>query len=158
MSDDFDAFKSDDDGPPDGDHNATLPHAYVFESQRGDTFVKCEWQTTEYAYYFESLHGTKGNGRQFTKAVLGGMGIDLSRIGSWDELNQQLSDAEGNDFLVGVEHKGNFLNVTVAGRAEAVQAELPVDTSDFERTTAPTHAGAAGRVGAARCRCRAAWC
>jgi hypothetical protein len=132
MSDDFAAFKSDDDGPPDGTHTATLAHAHVFESQAGDTFVKCEWQTTDYAYYFESLHGTKGNARQFTKGVLHGLGVDLDKLGSWSELNEQLADAEGLDYDVGVEHNGRFMNITVKGRSDSEQTVIPVDGRDFE--------------------------
>lgn len=127
MSDDITAFKADDNGEPGtGQHTATLVHAYVFESQRGDTFIKCEWQTTDLAYYWTALHGVKGGARPHTRRLLAALEIEIVGFDTWDQLGDLLAARQGNAYTVAVERNGNFLNTTIVGPATEQQPELPV--------------------------------
>jgi hypothetical protein len=143
---DFESFKTDDGGePPDGTHTAWLERTSVFDSKAGQTFIRACWRTTDMAYYWESLHGTEGNGKPHTQRLLGALGIDLEHMGSWDQVGDELAVRENIAFLVGVKHNGNFLNTTVEGRPDTVQPEIPPDDRGLPE---PAAAGAQAGGGA----------
>jgi hypothetical protein len=133
----FDDFKSADGGsPPDGSVlDARLVRAYVFESQRGDTFIKTEWTTDR--YYWEYLRGIAGNGRRVAQELVLALGIDMTKLNSWEALGDELAVREGTTYTVRVEHNGNFINTYVEDKPQGVQEEIPID-----RDFAPTPAGA----------------
>lgn len=138
----FDEFKNADAGePPDGIHHATLESANVFESQKGDTFVKLTWRTQDLEHYWESLHGTQGRAKHFTQEAVTALGIDFGNLKDWQQLDTELRAREGSVYEVRVERNGSYLNSYVEGRPQGVQGTLPdvpIDTTDFE--TAPAAA------------------
>jgi hypothetical protein len=139
--DDFESFKNSDGGePPDGSIlPARLERASVFESQRGDRFLKTEWSSGR--YWWEYLRGVNGFGRQMAQELVLALGIDMSALKSWDELGDELAVREGTLYTVRVERNGNFLNTFVEDKPQGVQEALPdvpIDTGDF----APMPAGA----------------
>jgi hypothetical protein len=142
MSDDFDSFKASDGGEPvDGTHTARLDAAAVLETRNGRR-IKLTWQTTDYAYWWESWHGVEGRAKGFTKDVLAGIGIKLDELGSWDELADELAVREGKVYRVEVERNGDWLNTSVSGDAAGEQLDLPADTAGLpERAAAPAGRG-----------------
>ena len=127
-SGDFDAFKSEDGGggePPLGRHTATLVHTAVIDTKNGWK-VKLEWQSTDLAYYWESWHGVAGGQRRFTQKMLTELGVDYQKLNGWDELGDELAQAEDGIFVVNVKRNGDFLNTDVVGKPDGVQTELPV--------------------------------
>lgn len=144
---DFDAFKSDDTGdPPDGEHTAELERTSVFESRAGATFIRACWRTTDMAYYWESLHGVEGNGKEFTKRLLTGLGVDLVELQSWDALGDELAQFEGRTYTVGVQHKGEFLNTTVTGTAATPTPDVPIDDRGLPEPVATAPAAVRNRA------------
>jgi hypothetical protein len=147
MSDDFDAFKSDDTGdPPDGEHTAWLERTSVFQSRAGAWWIRTCWRTTDRAFYWEVLNGVEGNRKPFTKELLAGIGVDLVALRSWDELGDELAQFEDRTYTVGVAHKGEFLNTTVVGVAgDAPPPDVPVDTQGLPEPE-PAAAAAGSRA------------
>ena len=149
MSDDFTLFKTEDRGePPDGDHTAWLERTAVLDTKNG-TRIKCEWRTTDMAFYWESWHGVSGAAKAHTQKLLTGIGIDLAKIGSWDQLGDELAVLENTMYDVTVSRRGDFVNTAVAGKSQGIQADLPIETSGLpERGAAPAAARAtAGMFG-----------
>ena len=135
MSDDFNEFKdsadvvADEDRvePTNGNHTALLARAVVVESQKdGRTYVICEWQTTDLAYYWSAVRGVTGGAKGHTHRTLTSLGIDLDEISSWDELGDRLAAVEGQTFMVEVSRNGNFVNTRIIERVTAVQTAIPV--------------------------------
>ena len=137
----FDDFKRADGGEPaDGLHTATLENSSVFESQKGDTFIKLWWQTTDHAHSWESLHGTTGAAKRFTQEVMVVLGVDFLGLSSWDALDNELRARLGTVYEVRVQHSGTFLNTYVESLADGVQEELPIDQTGLPEPVA-TSAG-----------------
>jgi hypothetical protein len=132
MSDDFSAFVQEDgDGPSDGDHTAWLEGAVVRDTRNG-TAIKCEWRTTDMAYWWESWHNTTGGGKSRTQELIRALSIDIKQIRNWEQLGDKLAEREGQAYVVHVSHNGNFVNTSIVERAQGVQTEIPADTSDFD--------------------------
>jgi hypothetical protein len=131
MSDDFDDFKSGADGdgaePPDGNHTAILAKAKVGASQAGDTLIILEWQTEDYRYYWTTFHGVNGGAKAFTLRLLSKLDIEVSELGSWEEVDDALKDRQGATYLVNVTRNGNYLNIKVLERPQGVQTAIPVE-------------------------------
>ena len=156
----LDDFKQEDgDGPPDGEHTAFLERAVIRDTRNGKA-IKCEWRTTDLAFYWESWHNTTGGGKQRTQQLLTDLGIDLQTIGSEDQLADALADREGPAYIVKVSHSadGRFLNTAVVERPDTVQEsfdgqrrtytsttpDVPADTRGLpDRDAAPTAPAAA---------------
>jgi hypothetical protein len=129
VSDDFDAFKNSGDGgePPDGEHMATLVRAKVGESRRtGGTLIILEWQTLDLAYYWTVFRGVAGAQGTHTHKLLDALGVDLTNMGSWDELGNELAAVEGQDYRVKVKRNGDYLNTDVLDKPANVQTQIPV--------------------------------
>jgi hypothetical protein len=144
----FDDFKSEDGGEPvDGEHTAWLEHAVVRDTRNGKA-IKCEWRTTDLAYYWESWHNTSGGGKARTQELLGKMGIDLEQLSGWDELEDELAAVEDRAYIVKVSRSsdGRFVNTAIVERSQGVQDELRPDTTGLPeaRDAAPPAAPAAG--------------
>ena len=125
----FDDFKRADGGEPaDGLHTATLENSSVFESQKGDTFIKLWWRTADNAHSWESLHGTTGAAKRFTQEAMAAVGVDFPNLSSWDALDDELRARLGTVYEVRVQRSGTFLNTYVEGLAEdSLQGEVPID-------------------------------
>jgi hypothetical protein len=142
MTDDFGAFKaSDTAGPPDGEHTAWLEHAVLRDTRNGKT-IKCEWRTTDMAYWWESWHNTSGGGKQRTQQMLAEMGIKLDKLTGWEQLENELAACENGTYIVKVSHStdGRFTNTTVTERPQGVQTDLPIDSRKLPQAT-PAAAG-----------------
>lgn len=149
MSDDFDNFAAPEGGePPDGDHTATLVHAKLGNSQAtGDRLVILEWQTEDLAYYWTTFHGINGGAKPFTQRILNKLldVDDLRELGSWEGVEDALQRCEDATYRVNVTHNGNYLNIKVLERPEAVQTAIPVEApapppapaSDFDDDDIP---------------------
>jgi hypothetical protein len=132
MSDDFNQFKADAEStaePPDGNHTATLVRAKVGASQAGDTLIILEWQTEDFAYYWTTFHGVNGGAKAFTQRLLAKLDIALAELPSWQALEDELSDREGQTYVVNVTHNGNYLNIKVLEQPQGVQTAIPVEES-----------------------------
>ena len=140
----FEDFKRADGGEPvDGLHTATLENCSVFESQKGDTFIKLWWRTADNAHSWESLHGTTGAAKRFTQEVMVVLGVDFLGLESWDELDNELRARLGTVYEVRVQRSGTFLNTYVEGLAEGVQEELPIDRTGLPEPTPAANGAAA---------------
>jgi hypothetical protein len=135
----LDDFKRDDgDGPPDGAHTAWLERAVLRDTKSGKA-IKCEWRTTDMAYYWESWHNTGGGGKQRTQQLLGDLGIDLGAIANESQLEDELALRENATFVVKVSHSqdGRFINTAVLERTQGVQTGLPVGAPAAATRPAP---------------------
>lgn len=125
----FDDFKSDEGGEPtDGIHTARLDDTAVLDTRNGPK-IKLTWQTTDYAYWWESWHGIEGRAKGFTKDILRGLEIDLKALGSADDLAAALEAKQGVIYEVGVTRNGDWLNTTVEGRGDAERLDVPIDSA-----------------------------
>jgi hypothetical protein len=130
MTDDFQVFQHNDaDGPPDGEHTALLERVALRDTRNGKA-IKCEWRTTDMAYWWESWHNTGGGGKQRTQQMLGELGIDLAKLAGWDQLEDELAARENSTYIVKVSHSpdGRFTNTAVVDRPQGIQTDLPIDT------------------------------
>lgn len=146
----FDDFKNEDGGGPvDGTHTAWLEHVVLRDTRNGKA-IKCEWRTTDMAYYWESWHNTSGGGKAPTQELLDKLGIDFAQLSGWEALEDALALAEGPAYVVKVSRStdGRFINTAVVERPDTVQTEMPVDTRDLPEP-APVPAGGAPAAGAA---------
>ena len=142
----FDDFKTEDGGEPvDGEHTAWLEHAVVRDTRNGKA-IKCEWRTTDLAYYWESWHNTSGGGKARTQDLLGKLGIDLEQLSGWDELEDELAQTEDRAYIVKVSRNGSFVNTAIVERSTGVQTDLPINTTGLPepRTAAPPPGPAGG--------------
>jgi hypothetical protein len=100
--------------------------AAVLDTRNGPR-IKLEWQTTDFAHYWDSWHGVSGKAKGFTKQLLAELGIDVTALASEDQLSDELAAREGTIYTVKVVRNGDWVNTDVIERPDHVQAEIPID-------------------------------
>lgn len=137
--------------PADGVHQASLVHAEAFISEKGDAFVKLQWQVLggpQNGYEWDVLSGARSPEQaNFTAKMCVDLGTpDPRTLPGIEALDTALRQLVGTYYMVKTLTKpkkdgsGMLYSTYIEGKATAIQSDIPVtDAGQF--TGAPATGG-----------------